>query len=168
MGKQQRAYTMALLATGHKDDALDIVQDAMYKLVEKYRHRDSAELAPLFHRILQRKINDWYRRKQVRKIVMFWNDDDDEPAAHRGVDSLSPERQLANSRQSEQLLALLAKLPIRQQQCFLLRCWEGFDVAQTAAAMGCSPGSVKTHYWRALNAIRPQMDPQYYQDMNNG
>jgi len=162
--KQQRAYTMALLAVGNKDDALDIVQDAMYKLVEKYRDKSNDQLAPLFHRILQSRINDWYRRKQVRKIVMFWGEHDDDEHAltlTQGVDNISPERQLTSNRQHELLLDVLAKLPLRQQQCFLLRCWEGYDVAQTAKVMECSQGSVKTHYSRALKVIRPQLDQHY-------
>ena len=158
--KQSRAYTMALLATGQKEDALDIVQDAMYKLVEKYRDKNIDELAPLFHRILQSKIKDWYRRKQIRNAVMFWVADDNDDATYQATNHLSPERQLNSAQQCDELLAILATLPLRQQQCFLLRCWEGFDVKETALAMNCSQGSVKTHYFRALKVIKAKLSDE--------
>lgn len=162
-GIERRAYRMALLATSNRDEAFDIVQDAMLKLVENYSGKPEAELGPLFFCILQSRIRDWYRRSSVRNRLRSWlgtGDDDEE------VDQLdqlpdpasrSPEELLATRGGIAALEVALTKLPLRQQQVFLLRAWEGLDVKQTALAMQCAEGSVKTHYSRALATLREKL-----------
>lgn len=163
-GVERRAFRMAQIATGHDDEAIDLVQEAMLKLVERYRTRDEAEWGPLFHRILQSKIRDWYRRTKVRNRWRLWlgQDEDGEEAADPLeviADTTTPtaERVLKIKEASAALDAALRTLPLRQQQAFLLRAWEELDVAQTAAAMGCSEGSVKTHYFRAIHSLRTKL-----------
>ena len=152
---------MARLATGNTEDALDIVQDAMYKLVEKYGSRPEPEWGPLFHRILQSRINDWHRRTSLRDRFRSWlgiseegNDPIQElPDKHDG----NPEHLLQSNRRIDQLEKAVHGLPVRQQQAFLLRTMEGLDVRETARAMGCSEGSVKTHYSRAIHTLREKL-----------
>ena len=158
-GVERRALRMAEIATGNRDEALDIVQDAMLGLAHKYGARSEAEWGPLFHRILQSRIHDWYRRGKVRNRLFAWFSNDDEydddpldrlPDPH----AARPEDRLGLDRAGAALQHALQSLPVRQQQVFLLRAWEGLDVADTAAAMGCSQGSVKTHYSRAVHRLR--------------
>ena len=162
-GVEKRAYRMAVLATGNQDEAFDIVQDAMLKLVEKYGNKAEADLAPLFFCILQSRIHDWYRRSSVRNRLRSWLHSDDEDDDSDGLDQLpdpsarTPEDLLATRGGMIALDAALAKLPLRQQQVFLLRAWEGLDVKQTAAVMQCAQGSVKTHYSRALATLRDKL-----------
>ena len=160
---EKRAYRMAVLATGNQDEAFDIVQDAMLKLVEKYGNKAEADLAPLFFCILQSRIHDWYRRSSVRNRLRSWLGSDDEDDDSDGLDQLpdpasrTPEELLATRGGMVALEAALARLPLRQQQVFLLRAWEGLDVKQTAEAMKCAQGSVKTHYSRALATLREKL-----------
>jgi len=161
-GVQKRAYRMAQLATRNSDEAFDIVQDAMLKLVEKYADRPEAELAPLFFCILQSRIHDWYRRSSVRNRLRSWlgsGEDDEEDPFQQLEDpaSRSAEQLLITEDSIKALNTALLALPLRQQQVFLLRAWEGLDVRQTAAAMQCAEGSVKTHYSRALAALRGKL-----------
>ncbi|MEZ5584088.1 MAG: RNA polymerase sigma factor [Candidatus Competibacteraceae bacterium] len=156
---ERRALRLAELATGDREDGLDIVQDAMVKLVQRYGHHDAQEWTPLFYRILQSKIRDWHRRNLVRNRlrVWLWGDDEehsDQLAQIPDAESSDPQSQVQTERTLATLEQALKALPLRQQQVFLLRAWEGLDVAQTAQAMGCSSGSVKTHYARALNKLR--------------
>jgi RNA polymerase sigma-70 factor, ECF subfamily len=157
---------MAQFATGNRDEALDIVQDTMLALARHYGERAAHEWGPLFHRILQRRIHDWYRRRRTQNRWLAWlvpEDDYDEdplaalpdPGAHR------PEEQLGHARAGAALETALGELPLRQQQAFLLRAWEGLDVAATAAAMGCSEGSVKTHYSRAVHTLRELLEDHW-------
>jgi len=157
---------MAQFATGNRDEALDIVQDAMLALASRYGRRGSDEWGPLFHRILQSRIHDWYRRRRTQHRWLVWlgsdNDDDEDPlAALPDPDARRPEEQLGNTRAGAALETALASLPLRQQQAFLLRTWEGLDVAATAAAMGCSEGSVKTHYSRAVHTLRELLEDHW-------
>ncbi len=162
-GVEKRAYRMAVLATGNQDEAFDIVQDTMLKLVENYGNKAEADLAPLFFCILQSRIRDWYRRSSVRNRLRSWLHSDDEDDDSDGLDQLpdpaarTPEELLATQGGMVALDAALAKLPYRQQQVFLLRAWEGLDVKQTAEVMKCAQGSVKTHYSRALAALREKL-----------
>jgi RNA polymerase sigma-70 factor (ECF subfamily) len=160
-GVERRAYRMARIATANSDDALDIVQDAMLKLVEKYPDRSEAELGPLFHCILQSRIRDWYRRSSVRNRLRSWlgSEDDEEDALQLVADPAgrSPDEILEARGGIEALDAALHSLPLRQQQVFLLRAWEGLDVRDTAKAMNCAEGSVKTHYSRALATLRVKL-----------
>jgi RNA polymerase sigma-70 factor, ECF subfamily len=157
---ERRAFRMAQIATGNTDDALDVVQDTMMTLVQKYSDKPEAEWGPLFHTILQSRIRDWYRRSSVRNRLrswLHWHDDDD---SGDPLDTLpdqhgkSPEQRLHLDHATDALSAALHALPIRQQQAFLLRNWEDMDVAQTAQAMGCTTGTVKTHYSRAVHSLR--------------
>jgi RNA polymerase sigma-70 factor (ECF subfamily) len=165
-GVERRAFRMAQFATGNRDEALDIVQDAMLALARHYGGRMPDEWGPLFHRILQSRIRDWYRRQHTQHRWLAWlgtnNDDDEDPlAALPDPDARRPEEQLGNTRAGVALETALGTLPLRQQQAFLLRTWEGLDVAATAAAMGCSEGSVKTHYSRAVHALRAQLEDHW-------
>ena len=160
-GVQRRAYRMAQIATSSSDDALDIVQDAMLKLVEKYADKPEEELGPLFFCILQSRIRDWYRRSSVRNRFRSWlgdGEDDEDPMQNiEDPVSRTGEELLVNETSIAALNEALRALPLRQQQVFLLRAWEGLDVKQTAKAMNCAEGSVKTHYSRALNALRNKL-----------
>ena len=158
---ERRAFRIAEVATGNREDALDILQDAMYKLVQKYAARDPQEWGPLFQTILQSKINDWYRRNAVRNRFRVWfnfGDDDADPVQGlEDVNARQPEEKIHAEKSIDELEAALKKLPKRQFQAFVLRMWEGLDVAQTAQAMNCSEGSVKTHYSRAVHALREEL-----------
>lgn len=145
--------------------ALDIVQDAMLKLTEKYGGKPADELPMLFQRILQNTIRDYYRRQKVRSLwttllsaFTHYADEDSDPLETLAVEqgSYSPLTPHANLEQT-QLIAIIEeevkKLPPRQRQAFLMRYWEEMDIAETAAAMGCSEGSVKTHCSRATHAL---------------
>lgn len=161
MRSEQRAFRIVRYAVGHDEDALDIVQDAMFRLVRHYAERPSAEWPPLFHRILQNGIRDHYRRQSTRNRWLGWlehfkGDDEDANPIENYVDetSLDGARQLEVDQSMAVLDAAIRALPRRQQQVFLLRCWEGLSTREAAEAMGCSDGSVKTHYFRALNSLR--------------
>ena len=159
---QGRAYRIAQIATSNPEDALDLVQDAMFKLVEKYSARTEQEWGPLFYRILQSRINDWHRRNTVRRRIMEWlrpSEDEGEDPIERVEDESqrSPEQLLQISGSMDKLQEALQALPRRQQQVFLLRVWEGLDVRETALAMACAEGSVKSHYSRAVHTLRQQL-----------
>ena len=161
-GVQKRAFRMAQLATRNREDAFDIVQDAMLKLVEKYPDRAESELAPLFFCILQSRIQDWYRRSSVRNRLRSWlgtgEDDEEDPFQHvEDPAGRTAEQLLITEDSINALNAALLELPLRQQQVFLLRAWEGLDVRDTAAVMQCAEGSVKTHYSRALAALKGKL-----------
>lgn len=162
-GVQGRAYRMAHIATGNQEDALDLVQDAMFKLVEKYSDKTEADWGPLFYRILQSRINDYHRRNQVRnRHRVFLNsvdeDNKEDPIqAVKDESSHTPEAEFKTETGMRQLQKVLENLPVRQQQAFLLRAWEGMDVKQTAQAMSCAEGSVKTHYSRAIHTLRDKL-----------
>lgn len=160
---EKRAYRMAVIATGNREDALDIVQDSMFKLVERYQKRSAEEWPPLFYKILQGKIRDLYRRNKVKnKLLRLFS-------VRRNEDGLEeietvpdpvnsqPDQALTNNRAIFELDKALGELPLRQQQALMLRLWEGLDVKQTAQAMGCSDGSVKTHYSRAVHTLRSKL-----------
>lgn len=160
-GIERRAFRIANIATGDADEAMDLVQDAMLKLVQRYSTRDEAEWGPLFHTILQHRIRDWYRRTKVRNRWRQWlgqGEESDEQCdpLESVADTSQPssDKQLALKQATVALEQAVRTLPFRQQQAFLLRAWEELDVAQTAAAMGCSQGSVKTHYFRAVHTLR--------------
>lgn len=164
-----RAFRMAQLATGNRDDALDIVQDAMIKLVQKYGNLDQASWKPLFYSILESRILDWHRRQKVRnrfRSWLHWDDEDEtedaleqQPAE---IDS-TPDFKLQDAQFIQSLELELSKLPIRQQQVFLLRILEGMNISDTAKAMNCSESSVKTHYTRALEKLREALKEHNYE-----
>ena len=162
---ERRAFRMAEIALRNADDALDVVQEAMIQLARRYGTRPPEEWKPLFYRILQNRIHDWQRRRRTRsKIIAWWtggvsdeDDDGPDPIENAAALDAGPGRQLENAEAMAALERALQTLPARQQQAFLLRTFEGLDVAETASAMGCSEGSVKTHYFRALQALRDQL-----------
>jgi len=161
-GVERRAFRMAELATRDREEALDLVQDAMMALVRSYADRPSAEWGPLFQRILQNRIRDWARRRAFRAPLRAWRgrrDGVDRDPAETAPDlaSASPAELAERADAGRELEAALGALPLRQRQAFLLRAWEGLDVAEAAHAMRCSPGSVKTHYFRALQALRARL-----------
>lgn len=154
---------MAFYATRNRDDALDLVQDAMMRLADKYPDRPDDEWAPLFYRILERRITDWHRRQKLARLLFGRlpgrdEDKDDDPGSLPDPRGLTPERELAGAEGMAALEAGIAALPLRQQQVFLLREMQGFDVRQTAEIMQCSIGSVKTHYFRAQQALRARLE----------
>jgi RNA polymerase sigma-70 factor (ECF subfamily) len=163
---ERRAFKQAMFAVREEQAALDIVQDAMLRLAEKYGDRPPAELPLLFQRILQNAIRDWFRRQKVRSlwVTLFSSlsprDEDDDRDPLESLESsddaqreASPQDQLESSQVLEIIEQEIAKLPERQRQAFLMRYWEDLDVAETAQAMGCSEGSVKTHCSRASRAL---------------
>ena len=164
-GVELRAFKIAVVALRNEDDALDAVQDAMLQLARAYAARPAEEWKPLFYRILENRIRDVQRRRMTRNKVIAWlpfrrGDDEDElpdPIEQAVSPDPLPGRRLELDEAIKALEAAVQNLPRRQQQVFLLRTLEGMDVAQTAAAMGCSEGSVKTHYFRALNTLREKL-----------
>lgn len=162
---ERRALRHAEIAVGQREDALDLVQDAMLGFARAYAGHPPAEWPPLFYRVLESRILDFHRRAQVRRRWRVWlGRGADEDA---GADPLAqvadavepgPWQRVADGETRDALDRALAALPPRQRQAFLLRVWEGFDVAQTAAAMACSQGSVKTHLSRALGALRLRLE----------
>jgi RNA polymerase sigma-70 factor, ECF subfamily len=163
---EKRAFKRAVYAVRNDEAALDIVQDAMIRLAEKYADRPAAELPLVFQRILSNATMDWFRREKVRGAVMqnlseFEGADEDGDfdlleTLHTLEDTLGTES-AADAVSRSQILQLIdsevADLPARQREAFLLRYWEEFDVAETASLMGCSEGSVKTHCSRAVHAL---------------
>jgi RNA polymerase sigma-70 factor, ECF subfamily len=162
---ERRAFKQAMFAVRNEESALDIVQDSMMKLAEKYGDRPAEELPMLFQRIIQNTIRDYYRRSKVRSLwttlLSSFSSGDDED--HDLLETLevesesytpnTPDGQL----QQSQVLVIIEKeiknLPTRQREAFLMRYWEDMDVAETASAMGCSEGSVKTHCSRATHTL---------------
>jgi len=152
---------MAALAVGDRDEALDIVQDAMLAFVSRYAARPESEWAPLFYRVLQNRVTDWHRRSSVRNRFREWfswwdsGEGREDPLEQLPDEQIFlADRKLENDQLAASLEKALAALPRRQQQAFLMRAWEGLDTRQTAIAMGCSEGSVKTHFSRAVHALR--------------
>lgn len=163
-GMERRAFRMAELHLGNREDALDAVQDAMLRLVKHYRSKPTEEWTPLFWGILRRRIVDLQRRRKVRSIVVGWlggghDDDGDElPVWEPADNGPDPLEKLHGEQSYADVAAAVKKLPRRQREAFMLRVLEGLDVAETAAAMGCSEGSVKTHLSRAMQHLREQLE----------
>jgi RNA polymerase sigma-70 factor (ECF subfamily) len=153
------AFKIAMVSVRDRDEALDIVQDAMMRLATSYARRPSDEWRPLFFRILKNRIRDWGRRRSVsRRVVSFFSgqsgEDVDPIAAAPGPERDDPETQAAGDEAMAALEAALRELSARQREVFMLRNFENLDVAGTAIAMGVSDGSVKTHYSRAVARLR--------------
>lgn len=164
---EKKAYHMAAFATKSHADALDLLQDSMIKLVSNYADKPAEQWKPLFYKILQNRIRDWHRQQKVKNLIFFWqspqksdDDGDDWLVESQMVDekSLTPESDIAKAQQQQAALGHLKQLSDKQQQCFLLRSWEGMSTAQTAEIMECSEGSVKTHYSRAVTKLRELME----------
>ena len=158
---ERRALRIAEIAVRNRDDALDLVQEAMIKLSRKYADKNSDEWPPLFYRILQNGVRDHHRRQAVRNRVMVWfgkssaDDSEYDPvAAAPDPMGRAPEQELENAEAMTELEAAIGRLPARQREAFMLRTFEGLDVRDTGTAMGVTEGSVKTHYSRAVHALR--------------
>lgn len=171
MAIERRAFKQTAYAVRDDHAALDIVQDAMMKLAEKYGERPAAEFPMLFQRILQNTMRDFWRRQKVRNLwttllSSFGSNDADseerDPLETIDVedDSDEPSAQLARSQTIQLIENALQKLPARQREAFVLRYWEEMDVAETAKIMGCSDGSVKTHCSRAVHALALELKKQ--------
>lgn len=164
---ERRAFKQAVWAVRDDDSALDVVQDAMFKLSDKYADKPPAELPLLFQRILQNVIHDHFRRQKVRNLwttlLSSLQPADDEGGERDPLDSLEVEGDVrtaesaAQQVERDQILRVIdaevQKLPTRQREAFVLRYWQEMDVAETATAMGCSEGSVKTHCSRATHTL---------------
>lgn len=164
---ERRAFKQAMFAVRDEDAAVDIVQDAMLKLTENYAGKPIAELPMLFQRILQNTIHDHFRRQKVRStwttVLSALGHKDDKDDDYDPLETLQSRTDTnvsadpaANAEQAQIVRLIeqaLGRLPARQREAFLLRYWEELDVAETAAAMGCSEGSVKTHCSRAVHAL---------------
>lgn len=162
---ERRAFKQAAYAVRDDHAALDIVQDAMMRLAEKYSDRPIGEFPMLFQRILQNAIRDYYRRQKVRNLwttllssFSGGSDGEDErdpleTLAGEADEGDDPAVQVERSQTLSVIEDALQKLPARQREAFVLRYWQELDVAETAAVMGCSEGSVKTHCSRAVHAL---------------
>ena len=166
MNVEKRAFKRSLYHVRNEDAALDIVQDSMMKLVEHYAEKPADELPMLFQRILSNTTLDWFRRQKTRNALFsnyndFGDADESESFDFLEISQSDEHSQISESAQDlfsrtetvHEIEEEIQKLPGRQREAFLLRYWEELDVAETAAAMGCSEGSVKTHCSRAIQAL---------------
>jgi RNA polymerase sigma-70 factor (ECF subfamily) len=158
---ERRAFKMAKFASRNTDEALDLVQEGMAEFMRRYSAQPQEKWKTLFYRILQSRITDWHRRSFVRKRVLSWlgrtNEEEDQGDPLQNLadpTSLNPYDHAVRQEEMRALEKAIQTLPLRQQQAFLLRAWEGMDVLQAALAMGCAEGSVKTHYSRAVHTLR--------------
>jgi RNA polymerase sigma-70 factor (ECF subfamily) len=165
-GVEKRAFQMARIAVRDAEDALDIVQDAMLQLARRYGQRPSEEWKPLFYRILQNRIRDCQRRRMVKNKFFAWlpgmrnNDgelEDADPFENVRDEGQGLTDRVMTGEAMHLLERALRELPARQLEAFMLRNMEGLDVAETAQAMGCTEGSVKTHYSRAVHTLRSRL-----------
>lgn len=161
---ERRAFRMAELQLRQREDAMDAVQDAMLRLVRHYREKPAEEWAPLFWGILRRRIVDLQRRRKVRSIVVNWlggghdSAGDELPAWEPADQGPGPLDRLHDAQSYADMATAVGTLPRRQREAFMFRVLEGLDVAETAAVMGCSQGSVKTHLSRAMHRLRDQLE----------
>jgi RNA polymerase sigma factor (sigma-70 family) len=161
---ERRAFRMAEIQLRHREDAMDAVQDAMLRLVKQYRDKPAVEWAPLFWGILRRRVIDLQRRRKVRSIVVNWlggghdSAGDDLPVWEPVDHGPGPFDRLQDAQCYADMAAAVGGLPQRQREAFMFRMLEGLDVAETASAMGCSEGSVKTHLSRAIHRLRDQLE----------
>ncbi len=162
---ERPAYRMAEIATRNPDDALDIVQDAMIKLVEKYAHKPEEQWRPLFYTILNSRITDYHRKSTLTGRIFSWMGADDNVEDMDIVPtSAGPLELLTEELTLERFLIGMELLSTRQQQVFMLRTWQGFSVAETADILKCSKGSVKTHLFRANESLMKSIN----QDSSSG
>jgi len=170
---EKKAFTMARLATRDSDPALDIVQDTMLVLTHKYADKNPQEWTALFYRILQNKITDWHRRQTLRNRLFSWfGFFEEQEEVYNATETYNhypqnhactPDKVMQNTEVNKQTMLAIAQLPLRQQQAFLLRQWQGFSVSETAGAMSISEGSVKTHYSRAIATLKIRLKEIYYE-----
>ncbi len=163
----KRAFKRTLYHVRNEESALDIVQDSMLKLAEHYGDKPPGELPMLFQRILTNCTLDWFRRQKTRNALFSSLSDFEGPGddgqdfdfleVHAGGPEGEPAQSAEDALRRAQILRSIEEeiqeLPARQREAFLMRYWEEMDVAETAAAMGCSEGSVKTHCFRAVQTL---------------
>lgn len=168
---ERRAFKQTVYAVRDEHVALDIVQDAMLKLAEKYADKPVSEYPMLFQRILQNTMKDFWRRQKVRNLwtslLSSFGAGQDGEEDYDPLDTIdvedegaNPAVQLERSQTMKIIEKALEKLPSRQREAFILRYWEDMDVAETAEIMGCSQGSVKTHCSRALHTMAALLEKQ--------
>ncbi len=168
---ERRAFKQTVYAVRDDHAALDIVQDAMLKLAEKYADKPVTEYPMLFQRILQNTMRDYWRRQKVRNLwttlLSSFGAGQDGEEDHDPLDSIdvedestNPAIQLERSQTMQIIEKAIEKLPARQREAFVLRYWEDMDVAETAEMMGCSEGSVKTHCSRAVHTLATLLEKQ--------
>lgn len=161
-----KAYGMAMLATRDRDEALDLVQDAMLGFARRYQNKPHADWPPLFYSVLNSRIMDWHRRWAVRRRWLALRQSGDSDALQEvsmaDASGLQPPARLQHADAAGRAIRALQALPARQRQTFLLRIWEGLSVAQTARAMGVSQGSVKTHLFRAKVTLQNELGDWHY------
>jgi RNA polymerase sigma-70 factor, ECF subfamily len=159
-----RAFRIARLALRDDQDALDALQDSMIKLVRRYGTRSKEQWAPLFYAILRNCVRDQQRSRQSRGSILGWfgrltNLGEREAGEPAVVDAVpQPMQELESEERLRKVLNAIADLPARQQEAFLLRNIEELSVRDSAIAMGCSESSVKTHYSRAVHALREKLE----------
>lgn len=158
---QIKALRQIECAVKHREEALDILQDAMFRLAQKYSQKQD-EWPMLFQRIIQNAIRDWYRRQKVRGIMSWFGSSEEIEHEVPNNSSAALDKQHAELQRIEQALQ---SLPQRQQQAFILRAWWGYDTEETATAMNCSGGSVKTHYSRAVQKLRELLEHEHFEDV---
>ena len=173
---EKRAYRIAYIALSDREEALDVVQDTMMRMFMKYTDKPKADWRPLFYKILSNRIMDSHRSNTLRKRLHLWfkRDTSMEDGAVDMLDLMpgrageQPQHQLQSDVSISVLDQSIRALPLRQQQAFLFRHWEGLSTQETATAMGCSTGSVKTHLSRALDALKTSLQPHYehYESFN--
>lgn len=164
---EKRAFRMAVLSLQDRDAALDALQDVMLKFVEKYARKPQEQWPPLFYRMLHHRIIDFHRHNQKQSGLFGWfsrqadhRDNAASGAVGNPLENVSgnpawqPENAWAHAETARRIEQALRELPLRQRQAFLLRCWQGMSVAETAHVMGCGQGSVKTHLSRAMQHLR--------------
>lgn len=163
---ERRAFRMAQVAAGDRDAALDIVQDAMLKLVQHYADKQASQWRPLFFRILGNRITDWHRQQKSRWAVFdrwFGGDAEGEESMDQfsADDRQEPLSQVLTTATLASIETAVRALSPRQQQVFMLRCWEGMSTAEAAEAMDCTQGTVKTLYSRAIVNLRNQLETDH-------
>ncbi len=161
--QQERAYRMAYVMTRNRDDALELVQDAMTRLVQHYADKPAEQWTLLFFRILQNRVRDFHRRQTVRRLFGLLPGHTPDVEAHEhshlpAGNNNGPAQTLEQDAGVRRIIDAIQDLPLRQQQAFVLRAWQEFSVEETASLMSVSTGSVKTHYRRALDKLRVQLE----------
>jgi RNA polymerase sigma-70 factor, ECF subfamily len=164
---EKKAFRIIEIATGGADDTLDILQESMMAFVRRYSAKDESEWRPLFYKVVQNKIKDWLRKEKLKRLFFF-----SMPAHYQEESEImpdpidtAPDLQTANpltdaktSQAIARLHIVLKNLPRGQQQVFLLRAWEGLSTQETATAMNCTEGTVKTQYFRAINRLKEKLE----------
>jgi RNA polymerase sigma-70 factor, ECF subfamily len=164
---EKKAFRIIQIATGGNDDALDILQESMMAFVRNYSNKNESEWRPLFYKVVQNKIRDWFRKERIKRLFFFSmpvhqpDEADDKPDPVDTAPDYNVTDPLSGVKTSQAMVRLntvLKQLPARQQQVFLLRAWEGMSTQETATAMNCTEGTVKTQYFRAVNRLKEKLE----------